>query len=150
MCLPSLPPFGCFSQQKQHAARMLWATLPPSRTAPSCWPLLLSFPSLFGFQMKRSPRHPGVHNNSRVCSLPGTVSDFQGRNSLRTPLGVTVIRLVSFHGPHWSLAAKRFSFLFFPWCLILLQPLRENCHDFLANLWWLSALKVQRRATLVG
>lgn len=118
ICLNSTPPFGVlFQTETEHCPHALGSPAPQPAT-PNCWLLLLFSPSLFGFQMKLSPMHPDVHNNSQACSLPRTVTDFQERTCGGPLPGGTVIGPASFHTV-WSApitACKRFFFFFLDAC----------------------------------
>lgn len=130
MCLKSTPPFGCSSEQKPNAAHVLWAAF----SQPHCTKLSVSVVIfLFSFQMKLSPMHPDVCNNSQTRSLAGTVGDFQEGTSLRHlgPPPVTLTGCQLSQDSHLSHACKGFSF---PWCLFLLQLCKENSHNSLRNL----------------
>ena len=104
----------------------------------------LLFSLLSGFQVKLIPRHPDVQSFMGVF-LPRNCHWLSGGNSLRAPPW-THCQWACWRsrGPHSPLAWKSFC-LFFPSLKhFLLQPLRENSHDFLPHPCCPSSLKVWR------
>ena len=110
------------------------------------------FPSLFGFQVKMSPTHPDVWDDSWVCFLPGVVPDVQ-EGALWGPLpGVIVTGPVSFHMVHIHYLNVKVLLFCFVFSLkpVLLQHLGENSHDVVPNIWCCLALQVWRGVSARG
>lgn len=137
MCLTSTPPsWVLFQRETGHCPHVRGC-------APVHW-LLLLFSLLSGFQVKLIPRHPDVQSFMGVF-LPRNCHWLSGGNSLRTPPWAHCQWACwRSRGPHSPLAWKSFC-LFFPSLKhFLLQPLRENSHDFLSHPCCPSSLKVWR------